>query len=111
MHTSGAVARVWHGWTTVGNADAYQAIVENEVFPSILERQIPGLLGAHLTRSDEVVEGEVEFATIIWFESDDAVRSLMGADHRKAYVPERARSVLSRFDAEAKHFQVLGYFS
>ena len=73
MAANAAVARIWHGWTTVENADAYQAIAQGEVFPAIFERRIPGLVGAQLMRADDVVDGEVEFTTIIWFESLDSV--------------------------------------
>lgn len=97
------MARIWHGWTTVENADAYQAIAEGEVFPATLEREIPGLVGAHLMRSDVVENGEVEFTTIIWLESLDNVKGFMGEDYRRAHVPENAGAVLKRFDSEAKH--------
>jgi hypothetical protein len=33
MTTDATMARIWHGWTTVENADAYQTVVDNEVFP------------------------------------------------------------------------------
>ena len=29
------IKRIWHGWTTPNNADAYEAIVQDEVFPAI----------------------------------------------------------------------------
>jgi heme-degrading monooxygenase HmoA len=106
-----AVARIWRGWTTVDNADAYQAVVGGEVLPAILERDISGLVGAHLMRADMVEDEEVEFTTVIWFESLDSVKSFMGADYQRAHVPENARAVLKRFDARAKHFHVLDYFA
>lgn len=110
MQPGAGVARVWRGWTTVENADAYQAVAEGEVFPAIMRRGIPGLLGAHLMRADDVVDGEVEFTTIIWFDGLDSVKGLMGEDYRRAHLPERARAVLQRFDAEAHHFHVTGRF-
>ncbi|MGB5167243.1 MAG: antibiotic biosynthesis monooxygenase [Acidimicrobiia bacterium] len=111
MATNAAVARIWHGWTTVDNADAYQSIVEGEVFPAIFERRISGLQSAQLMRADDVVDGEVEFTTIIWFESLDSVKNFMGEDYRRAHMPENARAVLKRFDAEAKHFHIFGSFA
>lgn len=107
---SATVARIWHGWTSVENADAYQAIAEGEVFPAILERSIPGLVGAHLMRSDATDDAEVEFTTIIWFASLESVKNFMGEDYRRAHVPENARAVLKRFDSEAKHLHVVGRF-
>ena len=111
MNTNATVARIWHGWTTVENADAYQAVAEGEVFPAIMERHIPGLVSAHLMRADDVVDGEVEFTTIIWFESLDAVKNFMGDDYRNAHMPENARAVLKRFNSEAKHFHIVGEFA
>jgi hypothetical protein len=110
MQTSSTatVARVWRGWTTVENADAYEAIVVSEVFPAILERRIPGLVRVQATRADDVVDGEVEFITIIWFENLDSVKGFVGEDYRRAYVPDDARAVLKRFEPEAKHFHLAG---
>ncbi len=105
------VARIWRGWTTAENADAYQDVAEREVFPAIIARNIPGLRSAHLTRAEEPVDGEVEFTTIIWFDSLDSVRSFMGEDYRLAHIPDNARAVLTRFEAEARHFHVVGEFS
>lgn len=110
MEAKGTVARIWRGWTTVENADAYQAVAENEVFPAIIQRDIPGLLGAQLMRADDVVDGEVEFTTIIWFESLASVKDFMGEDYRRAHMPDHARAVLKRFEAEASHFDVVGVF-
>ncbi len=106
-----AVARIWRGWTTVENADAYQAVAEQEVFPAIIARNIPGLRGAHLTRAEEPTDGEVEFTTIIWFDSLDSVKNFMGEDYRRAHVPESAQAVLKRFEPEARHFHVVGEFA
>ncbi len=111
MPKNATVARIWRGWTTVENADAYQAVVHGEVLPAIFDRRIPGLVGAHLMRADRVEKEEVEFTTIMWFESLDSVKDFMGEDYQRSHVPENAQAVLKRFDAEAKHFHVLGYFA
>ena len=111
METNARVARVWRGWTTVDNADAYEAVAREEVFPAIIDRGIPGLLGARLMRSDDVVDEEIEFTTIIWFDSLDSVKSFMGEEYRKAHLPESAEAVLKRFESEAKHFRVVGDFA
>ena len=111
MDTKSALARIWRGWTTVENADAYQAIAEDEVFPAIIERRIPGLMSAQVMRADDVVDSEVEFTTIIWFDSLDSVKNFMGDDYRQAHMPENARAVLKRFDSEAKHFHLVGEFA
>jgi len=99
------VLRFWRGWTSPENAAAYEQIVSREVLPGIAERQIPGYHGAYLLRRD--AEDEVEFATIMQFDSLDAVRAFGGEDYEAAYVPPRAREVLSRFDERSAHFDVL----
>ena len=111
MAMSPTVARIWRGWTTIDNADAYQEVVDGEVLPEIFARSIPGLLGAHLMRADDVVDEEVEFTTIMWFESLDSVKNFMGEDYQRSHVPENAQAVLKHFDSTAKHFHVLDYFS
>jgi hypothetical protein len=60
-------------------------------------------------RADNVDDGEVEFTTIIWFESLDSVRSFTGDGYQRAHVPENAQVVLKRFESEAKHLHILGY--
>lgn len=110
VETIGNVARVWRGWTTPEHADAYQAVAEGEVFPAIMARGIPGLLGAQLLRADDVVDGEVEFTSVIWFDSLDSVRGFMGEDYRRAHLPDSALAVLERFETEATHFHLFAEF-
>jgi heme-degrading monooxygenase HmoA len=111
MDSVAAVARVWRGWTTPENADAYQSVVEGEVMPEIFARQIPGLISSQVLRADDVVDGEVEFTTIIWFESLDSVKNFMGDDYRQSHVPPAAVAVLKRFEPQAKHFHLGGQFA
>ena len=99
------VMRYWRGWTTPSNADAYERIVSREVLPSIAARDIAGYHGAYLLRRD--AGDEVEFATVMVFDSLDAVRAFGGEDYETAYVPPAAREVLARFDAVSAHYDVL----
>jgi hypothetical protein len=43
------IARIWHGWTTHANADAYETLLRSEVLPGISE--ISGARGAYLLRT------------------------------------------------------------
>ena len=99
------ISRLWHGWTTPDNADTYERIVSTEVLPEIAARQIPGYRGAHLLRRP--LEDEVEFVTIMWFDSLEAIRRFMGDDYELAHVPPKARAVLARFDPRSQHYDVL----
>jgi hypothetical protein len=99
------IARIWRGWTTVENADAYQRIVSREVLPGIAARGLDGYHGAYLLRRE--LDGEVEFATILLFDSLEQVRAFAGEDYEAAYVPPKARAVLARFDERSAHYETL----
>ncbi len=98
------IARVWHGWTTRVQADVYEALLREEIFPGIFAKQVPGFLRIELLRRD--LDQEVEFMTVMWFASQDAVTAFVGEDHGAAYVPASARRVLTRFDERAVHYDV-----
>jgi heme-degrading monooxygenase HmoA len=99
------VVRIWHGYTTQENAAEYQRLLQEEFFPGIQSRAIAGLKGLQILRRDS--EGQSEFITIMRFESIDAVIAFAGADYEKAVVPEKARRVLSSFDAESAHYTLI----
>jgi len=99
------ISRLWHGWTTRENADAYEALLRHEIFLGIRSRRLDGFRGIHLLRRD--AGPEVEFVTIMWFDSLEAVRAFAGDDYEVAVVPPKARQLLSRFDAHSAHYQVL----
>jgi heme-degrading monooxygenase HmoA len=98
------ISRIWHGWTTPENADVYEDLLKSEIFVGIGERQIEGYRGIHLLRRD--LGDEVEFVTIMWFDSLDAVRAFAGKEYQVAVVPPQARAVLARFDARSQHYEV-----
>ena len=99
------ISRIWHGWTSRENAPAYEELLRSEILPGIASRRIRGLTGAHLLKRD-VPEG-VEFVTILWFESLDAVREFAGDDYEAAVVPAKARRLLTRFDARSAHYETV----
>ncbi len=99
------ISRVWHGWTTRENADAYQELLRTEVFSGIAKRSTHGFRGIHLLRRDE--GDAVEFVTIMWFDALDSVRAFAGEEYEVAVVPPKARKLLSRFDARSAHYQVI----
>ncbi|NIS62663.1 MAG: antibiotic biosynthesis monooxygenase [Proteobacteria bacterium] len=99
------ISRVWHGWTSRENADAYEELLRTEIFSGIAKRSIQGYRGIHLLRRD--VDDGVEFVTIMWFDSLDAVRTFAGKDYEVAVVPPEARQLLSRFDSRSAHYDVI----
>ena len=100
------ISRIWHGWTTPANADTYEALLKEEIFAGIQNRHIRGFEGIQLLRRDVV--DEVEFITIMRFDSLDAVREFAGEDYEVAVVPDSARAVLSHFDVRSQHYEVRG---
>jgi hypothetical protein len=40
------------------------------------------------------------------FDSWDAVRRFSGEDYERAYVPQKAREVLEKFDERSRHYEV-----
>jgi hypothetical protein len=98
------ISRVWHGYTTTANADPYESLLKAEIFTGIQNRQIVGYKGIQLFRRN--LDVEVEFITVMWFDSIDAVRVFAGEDYEVAVVPPKARSLLSRFDARSQHYEV-----
>ena len=79
--------------------------MRREILPGIARKEIPGYQGAHLGRRAH--DEEVEFITMMWFDSLDSVRSFMGEDYEVAYVPDAARAILSRFDGRSQHYEVI----
>jgi heme-degrading monooxygenase HmoA len=98
------ICRIWHGWTTPANADVYEALLKSEIFEGIEGRRIPGYRRIQLLRRD--AGEEVEFVTMMWFDSLDAVRIFAGDDYELAVVPPKARAVLAHFDARSQHYEV-----
>jgi hypothetical protein len=98
------INRIWHGWTRPENADVYESLLKKEIFAGIQNRAIPGCKGIKLLR--RTVGEEVEFITIMLFESIDAVRDFAGEDCEASVIPPEARAVLSRFDERSQHYDI-----
>jgi heme-degrading monooxygenase HmoA len=99
--------RFWRGWTTREGAADFEQFVSEHTLRGIGERELDGYHGAYLLRRD--AGDEVEFATILVFESLEAVRAFGGGgeDYESAYVPEGGRARLKRFDEKTVHYEVL----
>jgi heme-degrading monooxygenase HmoA len=98
------ICRIWHGWTTQASADAYERLLRSEIFHRIAERGIPGYQGIELLRRPD--EDLIEFVTLMWFDSLEAVRAFAGDDYEVAVVPPAALALLQRFDARSSHHEV-----
>lgn len=99
------IKRIWRGWTSRERADRYARLLLEEIFPGIEAKRVDGYRGIELLRRE--IGGEVEFVTIMTFDSLDAVRAFAGEDYEAAYVPAAARQVLERFDQRSRHYELL----
>jgi len=99
------ICRLWRGWTSPDNAAEYERIVRTEVIPAIEARNVPGFRHIDLMKRD--LGFEIEFQTLMWFDSFDAIEAFMGKDYSLSHVPTAARAVLERFDERAAHYEVI----
>jgi heme-degrading monooxygenase HmoA len=79
-------------------------MLKEEIFVGIENRHIRGFKGIQLLRRQ--AGDEIEFVTIMLFDSLEAVREFAGEDYELAVVPEKARAVLSHFDERSQHYEI-----
>ncbi len=97
------IARVWHGYTKPEHADSYASMLKPELLPGISKKK--GYKGSYLMRRD--LGAEVEFITILLWDSIDALRAAAGHDdYETAIIPEERKQYLARYDAKAAHYEV-----
>ena len=97
------IARVWHGYTKPENANAYEAQLKPELLPGIGKKK--GYRGSYLLRRE--LGEEVEFITILLFDSLESIREAAGHDdYETAIIPEERRKNLARWDTKAAHYEV-----
>ena len=98
------IFRIWHGWTSPENADSYENLLKEEIFPGIASKNVPGYRGISLLRRD--LGNEIEFITIMQFDSLESIKQFAGEDYEKSYVPDKAKKVLSRHDSRSQHYEM-----
>lgn len=96
------IARLWKGWTTLENADAYERLLREKVLPGL--QGIDGYQGGYIMRQDG--SDEVEFAVLNLFDSLDAVRAFAGPDYTVSVFEPEARQLLSKVEPIARHYEV-----
>ena len=96
------IARVWRGWTKVGNADAYEELLRGVVYPGL--RKIEGYRGGYIFRQND--GEETEFVTVNLFVSLEAVKAFAGPEYEIPVFEPEARRLLSRIEPTARHYEV-----
>jgi antibiotic biosynthesis monooxygenase (ABM) superfamily enzyme len=97
------IARIWHGYTMAEHADAYEAMLKPELLPGISKKK--GYKGSYLLRREFGVE--VEFITIMLWDSIDSIRAAAGPNYETAIIPEERRQYLSRHDESSVHYEAV----
>jgi heme-degrading monooxygenase HmoA len=100
------IFRIWRGWASLADAEAYERLVDEEIVPGIIARDLPGLRRIEILRRPHEDAGEVEFVTIMVFDDQPAVDAFTGGT--TAYVPAAARRLLRRFDEDSQHYELVG---
>ncbi|MBD0296972.1 MAG: antibiotic biosynthesis monooxygenase [Flavisolibacter sp.] len=97
------IARIWHGFTSINNADEYENMLRKDVLPGI--GRVKGYKGAQLLRRNH--PDEVEFITITYFDDMAAVIAFAGEDYTKAVIHPQAGKLLSHFDERSVHYNLV----
>lgn len=102
------ICRVWRGWTPPSNAVAYDSYLSNELFPHVKQE-----LGARGYRGFQVLRrkrgDEVEFVTMLWFDSLEAVQGFAGENYETPVISEKAHKLLSRYAEKCEHYDLSGF--
>jgi heme-degrading monooxygenase HmoA len=94
------IARRWRGWTRREDADAYLGYIRETGLKEY--RDTPGNRGAWILRRDD--GDRVEFVTLSFWDSMDAVRAFAGPDPDTAvYYPEDERFLVAQEDTVEHH--------
>jgi heme-degrading monooxygenase HmoA len=97
------IIREWRGRASEPRADAYSNHFREAVVPEL--RNVPGFLGAHLSRRR--VGERVEFLVLTRWQSMDAIRAFAGVTVDRAVVEPGAVAALDDFDASVQHYEVI----
>jgi heme-degrading monooxygenase HmoA len=96
------IARMWRGSTSLENADAYEKLLQDVVYPGL--REIEGYRGGYILRRDG--KDEAEFVTVNLFESLEAVKAFAGSEYESPVFEPEATRLLSRVEPIARHYDV-----
>jgi len=100
------IARIWHGWTSRENAEKYEKLLREEVLLEIAKRSIPGYKGAEIFIR-EAENDEMEFITLLRFETLEAVKIFAGKDYEAPVIPPESKKLLKRYSEKSHHYQVV----
>ena len=100
------IARIWHGWTSRENGEKYEKLLREEVLLEIAKRAIPGYKGAEIFIR-EAENNELEFITLLRFETLDGVKIFAGKDYEQPVIPPECRKLLKRHSEKSRHYRIV----
>jgi len=103
MAKKNEIIRIWKGWTSKENAPVYEKLLENEIFPAVKKKGVEGLKKVSI--STQELEDEVEFLLVLQFDSLESVKAFAGENYKTAYIPDKAKRILSRYEKTARHYE------
>ena len=98
------ICRIWHGWTSHDDADAFENVLKSEVIAPLHAKGVAGFHGVQTLRL--ALLGQTEFINMAWFDDMDAVRQLAGEQYEQPILTENARALLRRSDRTTQHNEV-----
>lgn len=98
------IARVWRGWTKPEDADAYEKLLREVVYPEL--QKINGYRDGYIFRRSQDDKDEIEFVAVNLFESLDTVKVFAGPDYEVPVFEPEARRLLSKVEPIARHYDV-----
>lgn len=90
------IARIWHGYTKPEHDDAYESMLKPELLPGI--SKVQGYKGSYLLRRR--AGNEIEFITIMLWDSIEAIRAVAGAE-RYGALPDRPCRARASHDCDS----------
>lgn len=97
------IVRSWRGYASPAQSGAYPRHLLGTVRPKLTH--LPGFRGLYLL--SRRLGDEVEYEVLTLWDSLDAVRAFAGEQLERAVVEPEAAAVLTRFDREVQHYEVL----
>lgn len=98
------IIRIWKGWTLPEKAENYRQFLSDELFPEVKRKGIRGLEKVSISSSPS--QEEVEFLVMMQFDAIDAIKEFAGEDYETAFIPEKAKRLLHRYESKAKHYEL-----
>jgi len=103
MSAKSMIARIWRAEALTANAPAYADHFANHVVPKL--KRARGYEGALLLNHE--FNGAVKIIVITFWKSLNAVKQFAGADIKRAVIAEDAKNLLTNFETEVRHFEVV----